>query len=301
MNLLRYRRTPTASSVTSRGRRQKPSTAFWSGLVRARVSFLGLAIVIVLSLVALLGPFFAPYHPDSQQLVAKLQPPTGAHILGTDELGRDIFSRVLAGSRISMTAGVISVGIAVVLGVPLGLLSGYRGGLVDGLVMRLMDALLALPALVLALAITAALGPSLQNALIAIGIVATPRFARLTRGQTLGLRTREYVQAAKAIGAGEVRIVTRHILPNAAGPLIVQASLSAAFAILTEASLSFLGLGVQPPTASWGSMIKTGKDYLDIAPWMSLAPGAFICLAVIGFNFLGDAIRDALDPRTLLR
>jgi peptide/nickel transport system permease protein len=218
-------------------------------------------------------------------------------LLGTDENGRDVLSRILYGTRISLMAGVFSVAIAVVLGVGSGLISGYFGGRLDNIIMRFMDALLAFPTLVLALAITAALGPGLRNAMIAIGIVYTPLFARLTRGQVLSVREREFVEAARTIGSGHLRIMAQHILPNVFAPLIVQISLSIALAILAEATLSFLGLGVQPPEPSWGSMVSRGKDYLDLAPWLAFAPGAAILMAVIGFNFLGDAIRDALDPR----
>jgi ABC-type dipeptide/oligopeptide/nickel transport system permease subunit len=205
---------------------------------------------------------------------------------------------VIYGSRVSLQAGVISVSLALVVGVTLGLVSGYFRGWVDDLVMRAMDALLSFPALVLALAITAALGPGLRNAMIAIGVVYTPIYARLTRGQVLSVREREYIEAARASGAGHVRIMARHVFPNVIAPLIVQASLSVALAILAEASLSFLGLGVQPPEPSWGSMVNTGKNYLDQAPWMSFAPGAAILLTVLAFNFIGDGARDALDPRT---
>jgi peptide/nickel transport system permease protein len=208
---------------------------------------------------------------------------------------------VLYGGRASLTAGVVAVGLALLLGVPLGLAAGYFGGHVDAVIMRVMDALLSFPALVLALAITAALGPNLSHALLAIGIVATPLFARLTRGQALSVREREFVLAARAVGAGPARIMVRHILPNVAAPLIVQASLSIPLAILAEASLSFLGLGVQPPEPSWGGMVNAGKDYLDLAPWMAFAPGTAILLTVMGFNFLGDGIRDALDPRLFIR
>ncbi len=275
--------------------------AFWSRLRRTRLAPVGLGIVAAFVAAAILAPVLAPYDPSYQNLIENLQPPSPAHLLGTDELGRDVFSRLLFGARVSLTAGVVAVGLALVLGVSLGLVAGYFGGRVDGLIMRAMDGLLAFPELVLALAITGALGPSLRNALIAIGIVYTPRFARLTRGQTLSVRHRDFVEAARALGAGSTRIMLRHVLPNIVAPIIVQASLSVALAILAEASLSFLGLGVQPPEASWGVMVNAGKDYLDLAPWASFAPGVAIFLAVMGFNFLGDGIRDALDPRLLIR
>ncbi|MCC7371708.1 MAG: ABC transporter permease [Chloroflexi bacterium] len=256
-----------------------------------------MGIVLLVVACAVLAPFISPYDPNRQQLLKTLQAPSAEHLLGTDENGRDVLSRILYGTSVSLKAGVISVSIALALGVVSGLTSGYFGGRVDNLIMRGMDALLAFPTLVLALAITATLGPGLSNAMIAIGIVYTPIFARLTRGQVLSVREREFVEAARTIGAGHVRIMGRHILPNVIAPLIVQVSLSIALAILAEATLSFLGLGVQPPDPSWGSMVSRGKDYLDMAPWLAFAPGGAILLAVMGFNFLGDAIRDALDPR----
>ena len=271
--------------------------AFAQRLWKVRLAAAGLAIVLVLVACAILAPYISPYEPNRQQLLKALQAPSAEHLLGTDENGRDVLSRILHGTRISLAAGVFSVAIAVVLGVGSGIISGYFGGRLDNIIMRFMDALLAFPTLVLALAITAALGPGLRNAMIAIGIVYTPLFARLTRGQVLSVREREFVEAARTIGAGHLRIMAQHILPNVFAPLIVQISLSIALAILAEATLSFLGLGVQPPEPSWGSMVSRGKDYLDMAPWLAFAPGGAILLAVIGFNFLGDAIRDAMDPR----
>jgi peptide/nickel transport system permease protein len=246
---------------------------------------------------AVLAPVISPYEPNRQRLLEALQGPSAEHLLGTDENGRDVLSRILYGTRISLAAGIFSVSIALFFGVLMGLVSGYFGGKIDDVIMRMMDALLAFPTLVLALAITAALGPGLRNAMIAIGIVFMPIFARLTRGQVLSVREREFVEAARTLGAGHGRIMLLHILPNVTAPLIVQVSLSVAVAILAEATLSFLGLGVQPPEPSWGSMVSRGKDYLDLAPWLAFAPGGAILLAVMGFNFLGDAVRDALDPR----
>lgn len=271
--------------------------AFFRRLRRTRLASVGLAIILTVVVCAILAPRISPYDPIRQRLTEALQAPSADHLLGTDENGRDILARIIYGTRISLLAGVISVGIALVVGVSLGLISGYFRGRTDGLLMRMMDALLSFPELLLALAITAALGPGLRNAMIAIGVVYTPIYARLTRGQVLSVREREYIESARASGAGHLRIMLRHILPNVTAPLIVQASLSVALAILAEASLSFLGLGVQPPEPSWGSMVNTGKNYLDQAPWMAFAPGAAILLTVMGFNFLGDAIRDALDPR----
>jgi peptide/nickel transport system permease protein len=280
-----------------RASQQTGVQAFFRRLRRTRLAMVGLGIILTVVACAFLAPLISPHDPVRQRLTEALQAPGANHILGTDENGRDVLARVIYGTRVSLQAGVISVGIALLAGVTIGLVSGYFRGRVDGLFMRMMDALLSFPELLLALAITAALGPGLRNAMIAIGVVYTPIFARLTRGQVLSVREREYVEAARASGASHTQIMYRHILPNVTAPIIVQASLSVALAILAEASLSFLGLGVQPPEPSWGSMVNTGKNYLDQAPWMSFAPGAAILLTVMGFNFLGDAIRDALDPR----
>ncbi len=270
---------------------------FCRRLWQVRLAAVGLAIIALLIVCAATAPWIAPYDPTRQKLLEALQAPSAEHLLGTDENGRDVLSRVLYGARVSLAAGVFSVSIAILLGVTSGLVSGYFSGKIDNVIMRFMDALLAFPTLVLALAITATLGPGLRNAMIAIGIVGMPIFARLTRGQVLSVREREFVEAARTIGAGHVQIMLRHILPNVMAPLVVQASLSVAVAILAEATLSFLGLGVQPPEPSWGSMVSRGKDYLDLAPWLAFAPGGAILMAVMGFNFVGDAVRDALDPR----
>src|SRR5438309_6304485 len=247
---------------------------------------------------ALFAPFVAPYDPKKVDVLQSLQPPSFTHWLGTDDLGRDVLSRVIWGSRISLSVGVISVSIGLLVGTSLGLAAGYLGGLVDLLAMRAIDALLAFPALVLAISITAALGPQIQNAMIAIGIVAIPAYTRLTRGQVLSMREREFVVAARTIGATPLRVVMRHIFPNITNPLVVQATLGTAGAILAEAALSFLGLGAQPPDPSWGQDINYNARYLsNLMWWMSLGPGTAIFLAVFAFNFLGDALRDALDPR----
>jgi peptide/nickel transport system permease protein len=227
-----------------------------------------------------------------------LQPPNAQHWLGTDDLGRDMLSRVIWGSRVSLSVGLISVSIGLLVGTSLGLAAGYMGGKFDLFIMRGIDALLAFPALILAIGITSALGPQIQNAMIAIGIVAIPAYARLTRGQVLAVRAREFIVAARTIGASPLRIVLRHIFPNVMNALIVQATLSTAFAILAEAALSFLGLGPQPPDPSWGQDINYSQRYLpNLKWWMSVAPGVAIFSAVFAFNFLGDALRDALDPR----
>jgi len=259
---------------------------------------IGGTIVAILLFVAATAPFIAPYDPIKVDVSQALLPPSLTHLLGTDDLGRDVFSRVLWGSRVSLSVGLISVSIGFLLGVSIGLAAGYLGGTFDLIAMRVIDALLSFPALVLAIAITAALGPQIQNAMIAIGIVAVPGYARLTRGQVLSIRAREFIVAARTIGAPPLRIVLRHIFPNVTNALVVQATLATAFAILAEAALSFLGLGPQPPYPSWGQDINYSQRYLaNLKWWMSAGPGIAIFLAVFGFNFLGDALRDALDPR----
>jgi peptide/nickel transport system permease protein len=258
----------------------------------------GGGIVLAWLIIAVFAPFLAPYDPIKVNVTDSLIPPGGAHWLGTDDLGRDVLSRVMWGSRVSLSVGVISVSIGLLVGTSLGLAAGYLGGKFDLFIMRGIDALLAFPALILAIAITSALGPQIQNAMIAIGIVAIPAYARLTRGQVLAVRAREYIVAARTIGASPMRIVMRHIFPNIMNTLIVQATLSTAFAILAEAALSFLGLGPQPPYPSWGQDINYSQRYLaNLKWWMSVGPGIAIFTAVFGFNFLGDALRDALDPR----
>src|SRR5258705_12807764 len=264
---------------------------------RARLAPVGAAVVLLAALGAVLAPLVAPHDPLKQNLGNALARPDRVHPLGTDNVGRDVLSRVIWGTRISLVAGFASVAMALVVGSLLGLLAGYWGGRADGLVMRLMDAVLSFPPLVLALALGAVLGAGLTGVLIALSVVYTPTFARLMRGQVLSIKARDYVEAARALGASGWRIAGRHVLPNAAAAIVVQAGLSVAFAILAEASLSFLGLGIQPPAASWGSMINAGRGYLQQAPWIVFGPGAALFVTVVGLNFVGDAIRDALDPR----
>jgi peptide/nickel transport system permease protein len=255
-------------------------------------------IVLGWLFIAAFAPFVAPYDPIKVNVSDTLIPPGGAHWLGTDDLGRDVLSRVMWGARVSLSVGVISVSIGLLVGTSLGLAAGYLGGKFDLLIMRGIDALLAFPALILAIAITSALGPQIQNAMIAIGIVAIPAYARLTRGQVLAVRSRDFIVAARTIGCTPMRIIWRHIFPNIMNTLIVQATLSTAFAILAEAALSFLGLGPQPPYPSWGQDINYSQRYLaNLKWWMSVGPGLAIFTAVFGFNYLGDALRDAFDPR----
>ena len=266
-------------------------------LVRRRGAMLGLGCVVFFILLALLAPWVAPHDPLQTSWTAVRHAPSAAHLFGTDEIGRDVLSRVIFGTRASLLAGLVSVCISLALGVPVGLAAGYLGGWADGLISRITDAMLACPFLILAIALAAFLGPSLTNAMIAIGVSATPIFVRLTRAQVLSVKVEDYVEAARAVGNSHLRIALRHILPNVVAPLIVQATLAIAAAVIAEASLSFLGLGQQPPAPSWGSMLNTAKNYVDNAPWMSVWPGLSIFLLVLSFNLLGDGLRDAFDPR----
>ena len=266
-------------------------------LARRGGAMLGFAVVVFFVILALLAPWIAPYDPVATNWSAIRAAPNAAHWFGGDELGRDVLSRIVWGTRASILAGVVSVSISLALGVPIGMLAGYLGKWVDALVSRITDAMLACPFLILAIALAAFLGPSLTNAMIAIGISATPVFIRLTRAQVLNAKAEDYVEAARALGNPHYRIVLRHIFPNIVAPLIVQATLAIAAAVIAEASLSFLGLGQQPPAPSWGSMLNTARNYVDQAPWMAIWPGVSIFLLVLSFNLLGDGLRDALDPR----
>jgi peptide/nickel transport system permease protein len=268
----------------------------WRLVLRNPIGALGGVIVALVILIAIFANILAPYDPVTQ-MAQPLEPASPAHLLGADEFGRDVLSRVIHGARVSLYVGVISVSIALVSGSILGLLAGYHGGRVDMVIMRLMDILFGLPAIVLAIAITSVLGPSLNSVLIAIGIVYAPQFARVARAPTLSLRERDFVTAARAVGAGDLWIVSRHILPNMTAPIVVQATVAFSTAILTEATLSYLGLGTQPPTPSWGTMLNAGKQVLLLAPSLSIFPGLAIAVTVLGFNLLGDGLRDALDPR----
>ena len=246
---------------------------------------------------ALFAPWISPQDPLATSWGAIRKAPSAQHWFGTDDIGRDVLSRVIWGTRASMLAGVVSVSISLLLGVPIGLAAGFAGGFIDGLISRVTDAFLACPFLILAIALAAFLGPSLTNAMIAIGVSATPIFVRLTRAQVLNVKVEDYIEAARAVGNPPLRIALRHVLPNVTAPLMVQATLAIAAAVIAEASLSFLGLGQQPPSPSWGSMLNTAKNFIDNAPWMAIWPGASIFLLVLSFNLLGDGLRDALDPR----
>ncbi|WP_454856542.1 ABC transporter permease [Rhizobium binxianense] len=270
----------------------------WRRLARRRSALIGLAVVLFMVLVAALAPLLAPYDPAAQSWTAVRKAPSALHWMGTDEAGRDILSRIVWGTRASLLAGLTSVGIAMAVGVPLGLAAGFLGGIIDGFISRFTDAMLACPFLILAIAFAAFLGPSLTNAMLAIGITAMPLFIRLTRGQVLSIKAEEYVEAASAVGNPQWRIAARHILPNILPQLMVQATLTIASAIIAEASMSFLGLGLQPPAPSWGSMLNSAQRFLGNAPWMALWPGLAIFMTVLSFNLLGDGLRDALDPRS---
>jgi peptide/nickel transport system permease protein len=264
---------------------------------RRKGAVVGLIVIAMFIVLALFAALIAPYDPLATSWTLVRKPPSALHWFGTDDLGRDVLSRVIYGTRASLTAGAISVCIAFSVGVPLGLLSGYLGGFLDALISRITDAMLACPFLILAIALAAFLGPSLGNAMIAIGISTTPIFVRLTRGQTMNVKVEDYVEAARAVGNPPWRIALVHILPNIMPALLVQATLSIAAAIIAEAALSFLGLGQQPPAPSWGSMLNAAQRFLTNAPWMALWPGLGIFLVVLSFNLVGDGLRDALDPR----
>ena len=283
--------------VTVSSAANRPGNRVLRKFVRNRAAVLGAVLVGFFVILAIFAPLLAGEDPFKTSFTALRKPPSLQHWLGTDELGRDLFARMAYGARTSLLAGGVSVSIAMIVGIPFGVAAGYFGGWVDSVISRLIDAMLAIPFLILAIALAAFLGPSLTNAMIAIGLSAAPIFARLTRGQVMAVRAEEYVEAARVIGLRHPRIIWRYILPNALSPLIVQATLTVAAAIIAEASLSFLGLGQQPPNPSWGSMLNTAKNFISQAPWMSIWPGAAIFLVVLGFNLLGDGLRDAIDPR----
>ncbi|MEP7356234.1 MAG: nickel transporter permease [Anaerolineales bacterium] len=266
-------------------------------LLRSPLTVAGLVLLLAFTLAAVFAPQIAPYNPLKQNVLQRLQLPSPAHWLGTDQLGRDLLSRLIFGARISLSVGVVVVGLAGTVGTTVGLAAGYVGGWVDEVLMRLTDVFLAFPALILAMAVAGALGPSLTNAMIAIAVVAWPVYARLVRGQVLQLREREYVEAARSLGASPLHIILRHILPNTLAPLLVQASFDMGGAILSAAGLSFIGFGAQPPLSEWGVMISEGRKFITTHLWLSLYPGLAILLAVGAFNVIGDGLRDALDPR----
>jgi len=288
----------SAIAVAASERIDSPTRRSLRRLIRHRTAMVGLAIVVAFLAIAVFAPLVAPYDPTRTSWTAIRRAPSALHWFGTDENGRDVLSRVIWGARASLLAGVVSVAIAMAAGVPVGMLAGFRGGWIDALISRFTDAMLACPFLILAIALAAFLGPALENAMIAIGISATPIFIRLARGATMAAKVEDYVEAARAIGNPRWRVAVRHILPNIVPPLLVQATLTIATAIIAEASLSFLGLGQQPPAPSWGSMLNTAQRFMEQAPWMAIFPGLSIVLVVLGFNLLGDGLRDAFDPRS---
>ena len=286
-----------AASLLGRTVVESPAVRVWRRLLRRKGAIFGLFVIGLFVAFAVLAPLIAPYDPIVQSWSAVRKAPSLAHLFGTDDVGRDVFSRVVYGTRASLFAGVISVSIALSVGVPLGLTAGYGGGFIDALFSRMTDAMLACPFIILAIALAAFLGPSLGNAMIAIGITTTPVFLRLTRGQVMQVKVEEYIEAARAVGNPRWRIALVHILPNIFPAILVQATLSIATAIIAEAALSFLGLGQQPPDPSWGSMLNSAQRFLTNAPWMAIWPGLAIFLSVLSFNLIGDGLRDALDPR----
>ncbi len=278
-------------------RQQGPWAEVVSRFMRNRMAVFGLCIVILLIICAVFAPVIAPYHFDDQDVARALQRPGPAHWFGTDKFGRDIFSRVIYGSRISLQVGLIAVAAALAVGGTLGAVAGFFGGMADSLIMRFMDILMAVPGMLLAIAIAASLGPGLRNMMIAIGIGSVPGYARIMRASVMSVKGNEYVEAATAIGASNLRIVIRHILPNALAPVIVQATLGVASSITSCAMLSFLGLGIEPPTPEWGAMLSAARQYLRGYAYMAAFPGLFIMITVYALNVLGDGIRDAIDPR----
>jgi peptide/nickel transport system permease protein len=266
-------------------------------LARNRTALVASLVLLAIIVVAVFDYFFAPETANAQDIGNRLQPPSWSHPFGTDDLGRDILSRVILGASVSLKVGFLSVGLALVAGTLIGLVAGFYGRWVDDSLMRLMDMLFAFPAVLLAIAILAIRGPGTSNTIIAIAIVYVPIFARVTRASVLGVREEVYVRASRSVGASDLRLLTRHVLPNAAPPIIVQTSISLAFAVLAEAALSFLGLGTQPPNPSWGLMLAEGRGYIDLAWWLAFFPGMAIVITVLCFNLLGDGLRDVLDPR----
>jgi ABC-type dipeptide/oligopeptide/nickel transport system permease subunit len=287
---------PTAVVAVSAASRN-PALALLRAVARHRLAGVGLVIIAVLVIIAIFAPVLAPYNPNQQDLYRVLAPPSRIHLLGTDNLGRDLLSRLIYGARVSLFVGIVSSLVSAVIGVSIGLIAGFRGGMVDAIIMRITDAFLCFPPLIFILAMSAALGPGLQNVMLAFALFGWTFFARLARGQVLLVRELPFIEAARSVGVPATRIMFRHILPNIMAPVLVQITIAVGIAILVESGVSFLGLGVQPPTASWGKELRVGFTYLEAAPLFSIAPGVMITLAVIAFNFVGDGLRDALDPR----
>lgn len=274
-----------------------PARLSWRSFKRDKIGMFGALMVIMLICAALFGNYFAPYDPLEMNYEDAFQGPSNKHFLGADRFGRDQLSRVIMGSQVSMTVSFGAVAIATILGIIIGMISGYFGGRIDGVIMRLLDVLFAFPTLLLALAAVAAFGPNLLNLLMIIGVIYSARFARIVRGSVLSVKERDFIEGVRSVGARDTSIMSKFILPNVLSPIIVQATFSLSHAIMTEAGLSFLGLGTQPPRPSWGLMLNEAREFMEMAPWLAVFPGVAIIFAVLAFNFLGDALRDALDPR----
>lgn len=282
---------------TSSSKKKKNSLDVFKRLKRNKLAMIGLTIISILVISAILAPIVAPYSYEAQSLENAFQSPSAKHICGTDEFGRDIFSRLIWGARVSLSVGFFAVSISVVIGGFLGAISGFYGGRIDNIIMRAMDVLLSIPSILLAISIAASLGPGLRNLMVAVGISSIPGYARLVRASVLTIREMEYIEAAKSVGASDFTIIMKHILPNCLAPIIVQATLGVAFAILTAAGLSFIGLGIQPPDPEWGGMLSSGRGYIRDYSYMTLFPGLAIMVTILALNFLGDGLRDALDPK----
>jgi peptide/nickel transport system permease protein len=272
---------------------------FWRRFRRNKLAMLGALIIFSLALVAVIAPLIAPFNPNQQDVLHRLEPPSPKHPLGTDDLGRDLFSRIIYGTRVSLLVGFVAIGLAIIIGSILGLLSGYFGGWFDTLIMRFVDIMLCFPTFFLILMVIAFLEPNIWNVMAVIGLTGWPSLTRLVRGECLSVREREFVQAAKVLGLSNIRVMFVHLLPNVMAPILVTATLGIGGAILTESALSFLGLGVQPPTPSWGNILTAGKDYISVAWWLSLYPGLAILITVLAYNLLGEGLRDVLDPRMM--
>lgn len=285
------------SKIPNKKRKTGPWRDVWKRLKKNKMAMFGLFVIVLLVFSALFAEQIAPYGFDEQNLKDRLTSPNSQYLLGTDNFGRDIFSRIIYGSRISLQVGFIAVGISAIAGGAFGAIAGYYGGKLDNFIMRVMDVLLAIPGILLAISIVAALGPGLVNVMIAVGIGSVPRYARIVRASILSIRDQEFVEAARAVGANDFRIIMKHIIPNSLAPIIVQATLGVAGAILSAAGLSFIGLGIQPPTPEWGAMLSTGRDYLRDHWYVATFPGLAIMITIFGLNLLGDGLRDALDPR----
>lgn len=273
----------------------------WRSLIANRAALVSLIFILFLVLIAIIGPYITPYDPISTNMAQSLRPPSSAHLFGTDQLGMDIFSRVIAGTRVSLTVGLLAVSIALTIGIILGAVAGYAGGWLDSVIMRVMDMMLAIPSILLAITLMAALGKGIDKAVIAIGLVSIPEYARIVRGNILSIKENDYIAAARVVGNTDFRIIFRHILPNALSVIIVRATLGISSAVLDTAALGFLGMGVQPPQAEWGDMLGRARGFIFQAPWTLLYPGMAITLTVLAFNLLGDGLRDALDPKSRVK